>query len=266
MSDIMDVSDEIMAKVMEGSVQAERKGGKRVKFPSNPVLITAALVLLGAVFMLWSLILDRAGEAARTAYESAKDTQSEAKYTEYYESSYQEAEAKAHVRNRVAIQVDSLMTEPRLEVLRAGDVEYSIIEPDKDGGNVTSWLEIPGYGVFTVDLSAGEFLVDDERRNVVVRIPHPELTQLTLDYENVRVLLWNQGYRNYSYRDGEDKARAQLDEGYTLIRKYMESNEKLYQNAEAAAVNMITYLVRQLNPMIPDLNVEIEFTDGKSNS
>ena len=242
------------------AVKAERHVSQRKGIPT-PWLVGICFCLAAACIIIWELFASGSREAASQAYEASKNSQMEEKYTEYYESSYASAEEKSHVKNRVAIYVDSLQTEPKLEVLRVSDVEYSIVEPEKNGGNVSSWLEIPGYGVFTVDLSAGEFIVDNERENVLVRVPKPELTELTLDYDGIKELFWKQGYRDYSYGTGEALAQEQLNDGYLQIRRYMTSNQKLYNSAAEAAVNMITFLVKQLNPGIPDLQVAVEFMD-----
>lgn len=39
------------------------------------------------------------------------------------------------------------------------------------------------------------------------------------------------------------------------------SNPYIYKNAQNVAVSMITNLVKELNPDIPDLTVEVEFVD-----
>ena len=243
-----------LGKVVDNSKKSGNKG-------SLPGLIVAVVVLAVASVFFWSQFSKKAGDAANAAYQAARQTESESVYSNYYEKSYASAEEKAHVKNIVSINVESLSTEPKLEVLRVSDVEYAITDPKTDGGNVSSWLEIPGIGIFTVDLSAGEFIVDDVRERVLVRVPYPKLTQLTLDYENVKELFWSQGYRNYSYKDGEDLAQSQLNEGYIQLQNYMNSNEKLFLNAKDSAVNMITFFVKELNPAIPNLQVDVEFMD-----
>lgn len=242
-----------------GKVAADRDDDRKKSGIDS--LIVLLVVFAAAAIVLWSQFLSRASNAANTAYQTARKDESETVYADYYQNSYTSAEAKFHVKNRVTINVESLSTEPKLEVLRVSDVEYAIVDSEEDGGNVSSWLEIPGIGIFTVDLSAGEFIVDESRERVLVRVPQPKLTQLTLDYENIKELFWNQGYRNYSYRDGENLAQSQLNEGYMQLQNYMNSNEKLFLNAKDSAVNMITFLVKELNPAIPDLQVEVEFMD-----
>lgn len=69
----------------------------------------------------------------------------------------------------------------RLEVLRDSDSEF-VIENAKDNDqNIPSWLEVQGIGVFTADLEAAEFIRDDVRQYVLVRLWKPELTDCTIE-------------------------------------------------------------------------------------
>ena len=64
---------------------------------------------------------------------------------------------------------------------------------------------------------------------------------------------------NGSYKEGEELAKAQYDIAYTKIVKEFSSNQYFYNSAKKAAENTIRCLVKQLNPSIPDLIVEVEF-------
>ena len=121
---------------------------------------------------------------------------------------------------------------------------------------------MPGEGVFVVDMAAGEYIVDNERRYVHIRVPYPELTNIYIDYENVKSLLFKNGiffYNNEDYDTGEELAKKQLDIASVLIKKEFISNQKFYLSAQDAAKTSIEALVRQLNFDVEDLSVEVEF-------
>ena len=128
--------------------------------------------------------------------------------------------------------------------------------------DVVSWLEVPGYGVFTVDLQSAEFIIDNERGYVLIRLPYPELSEFTIDYENVEVLNFeDSGIFKNSAKVGEDLARKQLQSAELTMRQSVNSNQKYYQAAENDATNILLNLVKQLNPQIENLVVDVEFIE-----
>ncbi len=221
----------------------------------------ATVIFLFAAFYLGNLAFSRGGDRAKEAFTKEKERVENEKYDMFFENAFDEAEKKYHVENKVYITIDSIQEMAKLEVLEVSDVEYAIKDPGEGATKVASWLEIPGKGVFTVDLSLAEFIVENERRYVKVRLPKPELTECTIDYDHVRTLFWKDSYRNYSYSEGEELAESQLNEGYVEIRNYINSNQKFYQSARTSAENMIKFLVKELNPDVPELVVEVEFID-----
>ena len=136
-----------------------------------------------------------------------------------------------------------------------------IENPDGNNKNIQSWLEVPGTGVFTVNLAAGEFLVDDEREMVFVRLPKPELLpmNINIDHANVKVLRFVSNRWQTSVRDGETLAGKQLNEARTKILEDIGSNVQYYEFAENSARSLIENLIKAFNTEIPDLRVEIEF-------
>ena len=146
-----------------------------------------------------------------------------------------------------------------LEVLNVSDTEYIVSEDKDNGKGITSWLEVPGQGTYIVNLQAAEFIVDNEREYVLVRAPYPEITNISIDYGNVKKLLFKNNIFDDSYSVGEDLARAQLNSADLLIKKEFASNQHFYLSAQDAAVSSIQCLVKQLNPKLPDLTVDVEF-------
>ena len=121
------------------------------------------------------------------------------------------AEKTHHVSNRASISISNLKQIETLEVLKVWSVDYQINGKNGDresNSNIIgkilpssedeSWLEVPGYGVFTVDLRAAEYIVDDERHYVLARIPKPELTEFTIDTKSIHSLLYKEQGLNRS--------------------------------------------------------------------
>ena len=76
---------------------------------------------------------------------------------------------------------------------------------------------------------------------------------------NVKKILFKDDVFNGSYKQGEDLAKKQLGEADVLIKKEFASNQHFYLNAQKTAVSTIQCLVRQLNPGVEDLTVEVGF-------
>lgn len=251
---------------------AADKKKRRAFFISIAVCI---LIIVGAIYWLFDSIHVGA-LAAQEHYKNVKESVSSEVYDAFYESSYKFHEQQHHVSNEISITIGSLQEQAKLEVLKISEVDYKTPEEDERNmietikksisgllfGNVISWLEVPGYGVFTVDLRSSEFIVDNERQYVLVRIPSPELSEFTIDYANVELLNFEDtGIFKNSARVGENIAREQLQSAELSMRQKANSNQDFYQSARESAITIITTLVKQLNPSLPNLSVQVEFFD-----
>lgn len=231
--------------------------------------LCAVLLCLNVFFVLDTL--KTGTNAAIDSFVTAKDESAEAVYQAFYDASYTAAERVHHVSNNISITIGDLQEEQRLEVLKVSEVTYETT-PEKNREAVlknifgafdkeaTSWLEVPGSGVFTVNLQASEFIIDEERQYVLIRVPSPELTQFSIDYANVEVLLFEKGgaFKN-SGKYGKDLAIEQLQSAELTIRQKLINNQNIYGRAKDSATNMLVTLVKQLNPKLPNLKVEVEF-------
>lgn len=218
------------------------------------------IVLIIAFIAMSKFLLDSTVQVGTTAamnsYLSTFESEKESTYQTLFQYYYDEAKNKYLVSNRVGISVGDMKETANLEVLKVSDVEY-IIEDQKDG--ITSWLEVPGEGTYIVNLQAAEFVIDNDNSYVLVRAPHPELANITIDYENVNKLLFKNDMLNESFKYGENLAQSQLNAANALIRKELAANQNFYLNAEDAAVRTIQCLVKRFNPGIDNLTVEVEF-------
>jgi hypothetical protein len=240
------------------------------------VVIIIALLLVGSCIYLALDTIEKGANAAINTFGTAESEAADEVYQYFYDTSYAAAEKAHHVSSDVSITIANLSEEQNLEVLKVSDVTYVTPEPEDQGWfetlvssitgifseDMISWLEVPGNGVFTVNLQAGEFIIDEEREYVLIRIPGPELTEFSIDYENVELLLFEQGgtFKN-SAKYGVDKAMEQLQSAELTMMQSLNNNQEFYKRARESTERMLVNLVKQLNPSLPDLTVVVEFID-----
>lgn len=238
----------------------EKVSNRKSKGGSSTIIMIAVLVGMVAItLILVNGIIGAGAEALANSYNAAYESERDSAYQEQYDKYFDRAEDDYHVSNRVSITIGDLKDIAKLEVLTVSDVEYIIDEGVNNSNGITSWLEVPGQGTYVVDLQAAEFLTDDERAYVKVRVPYPELTNITIDYANVKKMFFKNDILNDSYKVGEELAQRQLNSADMLIKKEFASNERFYLSAQEAAVSTIQCLVKQLNPQNADMTVEVEF-------
>ena len=240
----------------------KKPAAKKLKFKKGTgtvICIVLMIVMVAAALMLFQNVIFNGAEALADGYNAAFVSEKEAAYQALYQKYYDKAEAEHHVANRASIYIGNIKETEKLEVLKVSDVEFIVEDSGDNSGNITSWLEVPGEGTYVVDLSAAEFIVDNERAHVSVRLPYPELTNVAIDYSNVKKILFKDDVFNGSYKQGEELAMKQLGQGDLLIKKEFASNEHFYLNAQEAAISTIQCLIRELNPKVEDLTIDVEF-------
>ena len=220
----------------------------------NKNIIFPVLMAFGSLLILF-LGQIRMKNAYQTAEQNA--------YNGIYQTAFDIAEAQNHVSNYAVITVEGIQEVSRLEVLTVSGSEFVIKNADSNDKTV-SWLEVQGTGVFTVDLSAGEFIVDSERQSVLVKIPKPTLTECTVTGTGKH--FWNNGGIFYnlfkgSVADGVRLSQEQMGEGRMKLETSMRQSRIFNDASKDAAINMIQSLVQQWNPNVPDLRVEVEFVE-----
>jgi hypothetical protein len=240
-------------------------------------LAVVSVILLAVSFYLLMDMITIAAVSASNNYEPAKNAASEAAYDAFYQQSYKASEKAHHVSNRVAITIGTLKEKSDLEVLNVSAVQYITPEEeaqkniianvlqslkDKVVGDPISWLEVPGNGIFTVELTSAEFIIDDDRQYVLIRVPSPTMQNFSLDYENVHILYFEEGGAfNRSDKVGANIAQEQLATAFQTMQSEIQSNQEYYNLAKENAINLLTALVKQLNPSLNNLKVEVEFID-----
>ena len=222
---------------------------------------------------LWSIVLAvvilvSGGMLARHHYQAVRDET----YNCFYQTAFDLAEQQNHVSNEIAISVTSAKEVSRLEVLRAGDSVYLAKNADETD-DMISWVEVQGEGVFTTDLSAAEFICDSPRQHVLVKAPVPILSEFRISDSRTLFLkkdkqfqfpFWfpfigKPTFRNGSVQAGMNLAMDQRNEAYVQLEDSMKQNRYFHESAKDSAVRAIELLVKQWNPDLPDLQVDVEF-------
>lgn len=222
------------------------------KHPFLIKTLPSLALILAAIFIFY---------AGKVRMKDMYDTVSQNLYDKIYQSSFDFAEASTHTSNYAVISIEGIEEISRLEVLTVSDSEFVTKNADENDSTV-AWLEVQGIGIFTVDLSASEFIIDRARQSVLVRIPAPALTVSSILEADQK--FWKNGsiIFNGSAAEGVHLGQAQLREGRILIENAIKQNRSFNEAAKDSAVRMIQSLVQQWNPKIPDLQVEVEFIES----
>lgn len=235
---------------------------KRLKGKKEPLIITgilaAGIVLMIVVAIYLSANLFTVSrEAAQNAYRSEVDRVAEETAKGYYDWAFRKAEEENHVSNKVSITVGKLEEQSKLEVLQVGDtVVRSFGEED-----ATVWAAVPCIGVYTVDLTMSEFLVDEERHYVDVRVPEPRLTNFEVAAPEIKIYRVEDGkwLGNGNYREGQQLASEMLKDASAEGRTKIQENQRYFDAAKESAEFLLTGLIQNLNPEVADLWVGVEF-------
>ncbi len=216
------------------------------------LLLIMVLLITGVVV---GIALRTAASAAKSAFSDSLKLKKGETYQAFYQTSFDIAEEKYHVENKVTISVEDIKEIAGLEVLQVSDIEYVYNE-----GNTKIWTAVKGHGVYTVDLSLGEFLVDEARQYVRVRVPSPQLGRSGLDYEYENYL-FEDGIFNGSTKKGVDLAQNDLKAAQNQLQVKLTSTQIYYESAQKCAEEIIRSLVRNCNPGVTNLVVDVEFID-----
>lgn len=269
-SEGVDLFSDALEEDFRNADQGGRGVGRREKTVPLDVLITLGLIVLIAALAVLTVI--RGLGSLQQSYASAKDETARRVSERYREAIYDAVEDHWHTSNRATISLGNIREESELEVLMVDDVDYVIDPKTDDGipviswfqdlvdgeGDTGMWLRVPGKGTFTVNLKAGEYIIDEARQTVTIRLSEPVLKNFGVDYANIALLHYEDGSRT-TESGGISQLRDNLRESEGRLRSNTVGNQYYYKRAEESARNMITTMVKQLNPDRPDLKVVVEF-------
>lgn len=173
-------------------------------------------------------------------------------------SVYKAGEENYHVKNVTSINVGSIRKEQKLQVMNISDTVY--ITEDTDD-TATAWLKVSGTAEYTIDLDMGEFIVDEKRNYVLIRIPEPEFSESSLSIDKVEKLLLksNKPITQGSVEEGVSLAKKQSEKAYANLADDIKSNELYLKAAKASGKKIIMSLVKSFNADNKNLKVEVNY-------
>lgn len=175
------------------------------------------------------------------------------------------AEQSEHVSNRATISIGKLQELADLEIMDAEDVEY-VCENAKDNKYAyTRWVKVYGTATYYLNLKASEFIIDDVRNTVLVRVPRIE-KRITIDDTRVTELLKKDDWSlDNPFEDkvlwGKELERRQYSEACNKIEAYFNSNTELIYDAEKSAETVLINTIKLLNPDNPDIQIDVDFVE-----
>lgn len=221
------------------------------------LFLPAIFAIMGIAFLLISIRV--LTSATSSSFSTELEREKEDTYQDIYQWAFERAERENHVMNVVSISLEGVRETSNLEILRVSDTEYVIEKAENNAQNIESWIRIDGTGIFTVDLSLGEFITDSEQKYVLARVPAPVLTDVKNDVP--QLIFSRNDFWNDSYEAGESLTREQIAKGEAALRNKMTTNQFFRESADQAAKQFISSFIKKLNPDIPDLIVDVEFLD-----
>lgn len=221
------------------------------------IILPVIVAILGVALFMQSL--EVLTTATASSFSTELEREKEDTYQDIYQWAFERAERENHVMNVVSISLEGVQETSKLEVLRVSDTEYVIEKAESNAQKIESWIRIDGIGIFTVDLSLGEFITDSEQKYVLARVPAPILTDVKNDVP--QLIFSRNDFWNESYEAGEDLTREQIAKDEAALRNKMTTNQFFRESADQAAKQFISSFIKKLNPDIPDLTVDVEFLD-----
>ena len=177
----------------------------------------------------------------------------------FYQKAYDFYERRNHIKNRATITISNIKEENSLEVLKVSDC-YVKYQPSDDSSIANRWVEFHGSGVYTVDMSLSEFIIDDYNKYIIVRMQTPQLGPIALDKET-KIHYIEEKWRDGNEEEGIDLALEDRKAAVREITKQLESNDENLARAKSSAESLIQSFVKNVNPTInlKNSDIQIEF-------
>lgn len=94
-----------------------------------------------------------------------------------------------------------------------------------------------------------------------MRIPKPVLSNCTVSDTGKQFFKNTALFKNGSISDGVRLSQKQRSEGRSKLEESLKQNRDFYIAASDSAKTLLESLVREWNPNIPDLKVDVEFIE-----
>lgn len=244
---------------MKRMIFSAKKRGSWLSWTIILLALLLSIVLISAysIKRSFSFGLETTMDSFNENYQSAE----ESTYSTYYEVAAKEAEKDNHASNRGTINIDNVKKELKLKALTVSDVVFSDRESSETVSGTATCVKVTGEGSFTVDLTPAEFVVDNRREYVLVRVPKPVLSPDDIRIDAVETMWFSENKlnSNNSVKTGAQLAYDQIAEAKELIMDDLSGNEQFSKIAEKYAGTMITTMMKTFNPEIPDITIKVEF-------
>ena len=231
---------------------ARRARKRRINFTA---IVLAVFIILAASMnlTLYRLTVENGSAAFDEAYQQSKEAQTPLTYEQFYLAALEQYKTKNDVITSVSADYGS----GKLEIMKVCD---SVCIPQSEAEDVESSLTlvVPFSGVYTVDLQLAEFITDQERGTVTVRVPYPEISDFTIEYEKAKLLDESGLTVSYGKMSTPELARGEFEEKNIDLREQITENKVFTENAAETARRKITSAIMVLNPY-EDVTVEVEF-------
>lgn len=254
--DVKEITEEAIDELEDVIKKKSKKSHKQAKSKKTTLImvaITVLLFLLCIILLVISFTIKT--DATRTAYINTKTEFENAAYEEMGKTLYNLGEQRYHTSNKIGISIDGIKKVYSLETLEVTEIDYYIHSGDKDIKS-EAWYKIIGTGVFTINMSLAEIIVDEERNYILIRVPEPTINS---DDFNVTVQEFHFEANIFEgVASGEGIAEKAEKEGYKNIKAKILSNQDYFNCAKNSAESQLIDLAKKCNPNL-DVEVAVEF-------
>ncbi len=259
-----------------------RKQRKKRRSVNLAAVIPAVLIIVFSFISssLYKKAVITGSEAMKLSYQEQKLKKS----AEYYDRFYQSAVMQYSPKYTLSTDIASVNGGSVMNILEINDTafikqetgseplpapaeekaetpeETEEAETETTVQNSEATLELPFRGTFTLNLNMCEIITDEYNNSVKVRIPHPELTEFAIDFENARLTGPSGILVSNSEKTSSETAREQFTENDPAIREYIISAPVFSDLADRAAMEKIRLALLALNPH-NDITIETEFAE-----
>lgn len=216
-------------------------------------VIPAVLIIAVSVIniILYKKAVNSGADAFSQGYFNFRDSQSEQTYDEFYEAAVEQYKP-------VYSLITDITTENGfLSVFTAHDTSY-IPQEASDSVESPFYIALTCSGTFTVDMHSAEIITDEQRKTVTVRIPRPELTDFTVDFDSAELINTSGIKISSPGKSASEYAHEAAEEDDPVLMEKMLENKVFCENARDAAQKKIIQLIKAENPY-EDVTVEVEF-------
>lgn len=234
------------------STKAGSRRRTRRRINLTAVIPASLIIIVSCISIsLYNKTVRTGAEAFSAAYSDSRDKVSDEISREFYNA------ALVQYKPVYSTVTDMETENGLLEVFRVSDISYI---PHSPAGGVETpfYIEIPCSGIYTVNMQNSEIINDEQRKHVTVRIPQPELTDFTVEFESARLIDTSGITISSVGKSASEYAHEAADEDDPVLMENMLANRIFTENAEEAAKKILVQAISARNPFL-DITVEVEF-------